>query len=62
MRRGKTARARRAEAAGQRPLFHERQLLDLNDIEHGILEKLCSGTLQRNLELPAPVCSAINDW
>lgn len=42
--------------------FMRAQLLDLYDIEHGILEPLFPGNLLRNLELSAAVCSAINDW
>ena len=42
--------------------FMRAQLLDLYDIETGILEPLMDGNLVRNLELSAALCSAINDW
>jgi uncharacterized protein len=42
--------------------FMRAQLLDLYDIEYGILEPLMPGNLVRNLELSAALCSAINDW
>lgn len=38
------------------------QLLDLFDIEIGILEPLMPSNLVRNLELSVALCSAINDW
>jgi predicted TIM-barrel fold metal-dependent hydrolase len=42
--------------------FMRAQLLDLYDIEYGILEPLMPSNLVRNLELAAALCSAINDW
>ncbi len=42
--------------------FMRAQLLDLYDIEYGILEPLFGASDVRNLELSAALCSAINDW
>jgi len=42
--------------------FMRAQLLDLYDIEYGILEPLMPSNLVRNLELSVALCSAINDW
>lgn len=42
--------------------FMRAQLLDLFDIEIGILEPLMPSNLVRNLELSVALCSAINDW
>jgi predicted TIM-barrel fold metal-dependent hydrolase len=42
--------------------FMREQLLDLYDIEIGILEPLMPSNLVRNPGLAAALCSAINDW
>jgi predicted TIM-barrel fold metal-dependent hydrolase len=42
--------------------FMRAQHLDPNGIEFGILEPLMPSSLERNLELSAALCSAINDW
>ncbi|MDO9710141.1 amidohydrolase family protein [Paracraurococcus lichenis] len=42
--------------------FMRSQLLDLFDIEVGILEPLMPSNLVRNIELSVALCSAINDW
>jgi predicted TIM-barrel fold metal-dependent hydrolase len=42
--------------------FMRTQLLDLYDIEFGILEPLMDTQLLRNSGLAAALCSAVNDW
>lgn len=43
--------------------FMQEQLLDLQNVEYGILQVISpNGTNQRNVEYGAAMCSALNDW
>ena len=42
--------------------FMREKHLDHNGLEFGVLEPLMASNLERNLELSAALCSAINDW